>query len=75
MHVHSLDIMDDEVVSMQFKKLISKLVELAFAFSNEQILDLESVEIVATVRFENEGILGYTDNSQHQTIGSYEIQL
>ena len=38
--------MDDEVVSMQLKKLINKLVELTFAFSNEQILDLDSVEIV-----------------------------
>ena len=41
--------MDDEVESMQIKKLINKLVEWTFAFSNEQILDLESVEIVVNL--------------------------
>ena len=35
-----------EVVSMQLKKFINKLVELTSALSNEQILDLDSREIV-----------------------------
>ena len=34
-----------EVVSMQLKKFINKLVELTSALSNEQILDLDSREI------------------------------
>ena len=35
-----------EVVLMQLKKFINKLVELTSALSNEQILDLDSREIV-----------------------------
>ena len=46
LHVHSLDIMVGEVVSMHLKKFINKLVELTSALSNEQILDLVSREIV-----------------------------
>ena len=38
--------MSDEVVAMQFKNFISKLVELTSALSNDQILDLDSREIV-----------------------------
>ena len=34
------------MVSMQFKKFLNKLVELTSALSNEQILDLDSREIV-----------------------------
>ena len=35
-----------EVVSMQLKKFINKLVELTSVLSNEQILDLNSRQIV-----------------------------
>ena len=51
--------MSDEVVSMQFKKFIIKLVELMSALSNEQILDLDSREIV--VKLSDSKMKAYED--------------
>ena len=46
LHIRSLNIISDEVVLMQYKKFINKLVELTSGLSSEQILDLDSREIV-----------------------------
>ena len=48
-----------EVVSMQFKKFINKLFKLTSALSNEQILDLDSREIV--VKLSDSKMKAYED--------------